>query len=446
MIVFFLISIKISLRLLDPFLSVQMERVRQQFNGITGFLDNSNVYGSNAARQTLLRAGVNGLMAVNPNFPAVPGIIPPFGPGGSLVAGDLRVEEQPGLTTIHNLFFREHNRLAREILAASPLLGDEVIFQTARRLVNAQWQHIVFHEWLPFVLGEGVFGQFGIQLPMNTSESTTYDPFLDPSIVHAFATAAFRFGHSLIQGAFELNNPFAPQSAITGPFQLCNNFANSDIFLGGNAAGAEYILTGLINQPMQSFDRFITTNLTNHLFPQPQNLGSFGQDLMARNIQRGRDHGLPGYTAYRAFCGLSPINSFCSFDRPSDISVANFALLANIYSSPADIDLWVGGTAENFVQGGMVGATFACLIGEQFRRLLFGDRFFFTHAGQAGSYTAAQRVILRTRTLRDVICLNSPVTSVREDALLTSGPLVPCTQGINNLPVTAFLPGTFPTM
>ncbi|UYV64040.1 hypothetical protein LAZ67_2006377 [Cordylochernes scorpioides] len=52
-----------------------------------------------------------------------------------------------------------------------------------------------------------------------------------------------------------------------------------------------------------------------------------------------------------------------------------------------DIDLFTGGTSELPVRGGAVGPTFACIIASQFWTLKFGDRFFYEHTGQAGSFT-----------------------------------------------------------
>jgi peroxidase len=38
-------------------------------------------------------------------------------------------------------------------------------------------------------------------------------------------------------------------------------------------------------------------------------------DLISLNLQRGREHGLPGYNEYRKVCGLKPIKSFKELDQ-----------------------------------------------------------------------------------------------------------------------------------
>jgi len=128
-------------------------------------------------------------------------------------------------------------------------------------------------------------------------------------------------------------------------------------------------------------DRFVTEDATNFLFREIGH--DFGSDLIARNIQRGRDHGLPGYNSWRRFCGLSSISSMTQ--RPSEIPRNQWEVLQTLYSSPNQIDLFTGGLAETPVTDGLTGPTFNCIKAKQFASLKDGDRFFFTHASEAGS-------------------------------------------------------------
>lgn len=164
-------------------------------------------------------------------------------------------------------------------------------------------------------------------------------------------------------------------------------------------------------QPAGKRDRFIDDEVTNTLFP--------GIDLIARNVQRGRDHGLPGYNEYRQFCGMPRL---CSWDQvPAEMSASNWRLLSQIYEHPNDVDLFPGAMAEENYLDGIVGRTFSCLLDKTFKSLKDGDRFFFTHKAQNGVvklFNRNQLRNLRKRTLRDIICENSDIEELPVNVFL----------------------------
>ena len=55
---------------------------------------------------------------------------------------------------------------------------------------------------MPAVLGADYTSQLDL-LPSSQGYSNKYDSEVNPSITNVFATAAFRFGHTLVQGMLE---------------------------------------------------------------------------------------------------------------------------------------------------------------------------------------------------------------------------------------------------
>ncbi|KAI8519677.1 hypothetical protein Bbelb_029340 [Branchiostoma belcheri] len=294
------------------------------------------------------------------------------------LAGDIRVNEQPGLTSMHTVFLREHNRIARRLSGLNPYWDDDRVFFETRKIVGALMQKITYGEDLPHVLGPAAMTKFHLTL-LQSGFFSGYDASVNPTISNVFATAAYRFGHSLVNNLFQRYAPDFNQGS-SYPIQLPFAFFNPSHIFNSDQGGPDSILRGLTAQPHQDFDRFMVSGLTKKLFAEPPG-SDRGLDLAALNIQRGRDHGLPGYNAWRVRCGLPKANSFDElvFDIPDPYTRTR---LEDVYSHVDDIDVFVGGLAEESVRGGVVGPTFACLIGLQFQALRKGDRFWFENDGQ----------------------------------------------------------------
>ena len=134
------------------------------------------------------------------------------------VAGDRRVNEQMGLASIHTIFLREHNRIARQLNNMELGWDDEKIFQETKRIVTAIIQHINYREFLPTILNRQFINFLGLDGPSQGFHDV-YDPTVDPSIRNGFSTAAFRFGHSMVQSFFtkrssDFSTAFGPPTLL----------------------------------------------------------------------------------------------------------------------------------------------------------------------------------------------------------------------------------------
>lgn len=334
---------------------------RQQINLLTAYIDASNVYGSEDHRarelRTLdgtgrLKTSAGNLLPFNVNgFDNAPTAHDP----SFFLAGDIRANEQVGLTAMHTLFVREHNRQADRIAREHPELGGEEVYQHARAIVAGQMQRITYEEFLPKLLGPDALPPY-----------RGYREDVDAGISNLFATAAYRVGHTMLSTEMlRIDSSGRPIDA--GHLDLEAAFFAPDEIIDH---GIDSVLRGLAAQEAQDIDSFVVDDLRNFLFGPP---GSGGFDLVSLNIQRGRDHGLPGYNAVRVAFGRNAATTF--EDVNPDPAIAG--RLASAYGSPDDIDAWVGLLAEPHRRGAFVGETLARVLTEQFVRLRDGDRFWY---------------------------------------------------------------------
>lgn len=351
---------------------------REQINQITAWIDGSMVYGSDKATADSLRTFVGGKLrnsAAN---------LPPTDAAGNFVAGDVRSNENIELSSMHALFIREHNWWAAKIARENPNLTDEQIYQKARAIVGAELQVITYKEFLPALLGNGALTRYA-----------GYNPTVDPSIANEFSTAAFRLGHSLINDDVEFFDNEG--RAVEDEVALRDAFNNPNLL---RETGIDTILKYAASTNAEELDNQIVDSLRNFLFGQP---GQGGFDLASLNIQRGRDHGLADYNSVREAYGLARADSFD--DISSDPNVQ--ATLKSLYGTVDNIDLWVGGLAEDHVAGASVGPTIRAIVADQFERLRDGDRFWYqrafsgTHLSQLEQTTLAS-VIKRNTTTQNL--------------------------------------------
>ena len=388
---------------------------REQINDLTSYIDGSMVYGSNEEIGNAVRLFENGLLRTGPNFPGNQPSLPVDNqflvacPNAQdcFLCGDVRCNEQISLSIMHTIWLREHNRIARELGRLNPLWDDERIFQEARLIVGALIQKITYVDYLPKVLGPEVFNRVIGPYP-------GYNPEVNAGTANAFATAAYRYGHSLIRPQFDRLGPDFLPLAI-GPLNLRDAFFNPGQFR--TSLGTDPILRGLINVNARRVDEFLNRVLTTQLF---ETSTSPGMDLASLNIQRGRDHGLPPYPTWKNFC-LRTFGLVSDFEN--DLTLVRF--LQN-YGSLETLDLWVGGLAENRLPNSLLGATFACIFGITFSNTRAGDRFFYENPGV---FTPAQRRQIRRGSLSRVLCDNSDnIDMIQPDAFLSNQTRVNCNQ------------------
>ena len=341
-----------SLTLLDQ------DDIPQQQNALSSFIDASAVYGNSAQLASRLRTYKDGLMKTS--YGPDGDLLPHAESGNAYLAGDSRNGAHSALTAMHCLWLREHNILARKFKHDTPGKTDEELYQTARQWVIAEIQAIVYKEYLPALLGKDALSR------------ACYSPHTDPTIFNSWTTAAYRFGHSMVNEEWELRD--ARTGKLEGFWSLRQIFHERPE--GGllKQAGISRILLGMRWQGCEEIDVRVIDGLRNHLLQSPDIMGGKPSDLVSRNIARGRAHKIPDYATMRWKLHGTPVNGW--EDISTDPEIVHRLKAGYGDHGYHQLDLWVGLLAEDHAHEASVGPTARILIGEQFARIRDSDRYF----------------------------------------------------------------------
>lgn len=356
----------------DPFLTIpELEFLRSNtqespagsgvfvpITTLSSALDLNQVYGSDLERNAFLRVPHSCRLRTSDNE-LPPFNIPEFVNSPSngaefFLAGDTRISENPILTSLHIIFLREHNRICDILESSFTGFSAEKMYESARAINIAQYQKIVYNEWLPTILGS--------QLPAYTD----YNSRVDPTVSIEFTTAGFRLGHTLVSdGISRINSVGARLPIITAEEMF---FRPSDLKTGE----VEEFVRGAAMTCAQEVDVMVVNALRNFLFNTTAEF-----DLIALNIQRGRDHGVRFFNDIREILLGSRARSF------SDITKDGLTAerLQEAYENVDKVEAWPGLMAEDKESGSGLGSTVAEMWKREFIRLRDGDRFFYLRPG-----------------------------------------------------------------
>ena len=390
----------------------------EAINTITTWLDLSAVYGSDpqldrdlqasgrfsAGRLSSTQTDTGELLPADTDGQTGGGLFQ----GVGFLAGDVRVNENDSLASQHTLWMRNHNRIAELLREAHRDWDNQELFQRARQINIAQFQNIVLYEWLPALVGTTYLPDY-----------EDYDHTIDPQTTNVFAVAALRIGHTLVSP--EIQRLDANGATIAeGNIEFLDSFGSGNITEGEDV---DQILRGLTVGLSQEVDTKVGDHLRNGL----PDFGFVGFDLLAANLQRGRDRGLADYNQLRRTLGeffpelgIAPVTSFAEITSNVELQQQ----LQSAYGNVDNIDLWVGLMAEDHLPGASVGRTEAAVLSLQYRWLRDGDRFWFENEyvqgdEESGFFTAEEIAEIRQTSMADILRMNG-VTGVQDNVFFLS--------------------------
>ena len=239
-----------------------------------------------------------------------------------IVAGDGRANENVGLTMIHDVFHKEHNRNVEKLIQDHGFVYDpengtytgadgagglttwtgEEVFQAAKLVTEMEYQHMIFAEFVR-------------KISPNINAFAGYDITINGQISSEFANAVYRFGHSQLRETLDrdgYDTATGLRNGVNLDQTLLSGFLSPSEYHANAATIAGELVLGMTAQVGAETDEFMTDVLRN-------NLVGAKLDLASLNMVRGRDAGMPSWNDSRADMyaqtGMTTLKPYQSWDE-----------------------------------------------------------------------------------------------------------------------------------
>ncbi|MBT0771508.1 hypothetical protein KIH74_21400 [Kineosporia sp. J2-2] len=253
-----------------------------------------------------------------------------FRDGTTAVIGDGRNDENLVVAQFHVAFLRFHNAVLEWVRVNEPHLIGRALFRRVRDLVRFHYQWLVVHDYLKTVTATGTVDQILL------GGNRVFRPRHDTYMPLEFSVAAYRFGHSMVRGAYDFNlnfgrNPDGTALLPTAPFGLLFAFT-------GGARPAPFNGGGTTTLPFNwviDWNRFVhkgdgdathfarridtrlvppLTQMVNQVTPDdeaqlPDLLQAVLRHLAVRNLLRGYSLAIPTGQAVAAALGVPALTT-----------------------------------------------------------------------------------------------------------------------------------------
>ncbi|CAG4952846.1 unnamed protein product [Parnassius apollo] len=324
-------------------------------------------------------------------------------------SGHFSINSLVGIQLLGIWQYRNHNYLARILQQINPCWDDQTLFTVARDINIAYYQHIVYYELMPALMGHEFLLRNNI-IYNTYGHVDDYDDSLEPRVSIEYVMGT-RWFHSIQEGRLQL---YSKEGRLLDELAMVDySLRPGGMMINNTFEGATQ---GSFRQPCADVDYLVDPDVGERILGPLQ----FASDVTASDINKGRDMGLPSYNKYRQYCGLPVAKTFDDLYNwmPKD----QVDVLARTYEYIDDLDLMAGILAEKPMHGAIMGPTLACIMADQLLRWRRADRFWYENSIHPGAFTPDQLYEIRKISMARIICDHGDsVDSVQPFAFLLPG-------------------------